>query len=191
MADIAERQRVVALAHPGYRAGDVERGPVRHRGLEADQRSGLVVSDHGLLPGVADAAIVVSQHRAAAPGQIAGKAPVDLARHGGRRIDQHGMALRPAWQEQPCPQQISVRRRQADVVDEYVVQRSLCHRSFPRVRAIRPANANSAFAARACPTVRNSNWRSVLGLCINRRSAASDPATPFLVLFLRSFSEGG
>ena len=37
MADIVERQIFVALTHPGYRSGDIERGPIRHCGLEADQ----------------------------------------------------------------------------------------------------------------------------------------------------------
>jgi hypothetical protein len=41
-------------------------------------------------------------------------------------------------------------RREGDVIDEDVVQRSLSHRVFPRASCPVPANANSAFAARAC-----------------------------------------
>ena len=78
------------------------------------------------------------------------------------------MALGAAGQEQRRRQQISVGGGEGDVVDENVVQRSLCHRVLPRAFVIRPANANSAFAARACLTVRKSNWRSVGSLCINR-----------------------
>ena len=85
---------MIALAHPGHRGGDIERGPVRHRGLEADQRFGLVIADQRFLPGAAGAAVIIGQDRAAPPRQIAGETPVDLARHRGRRIDQDGMALR-------------------------------------------------------------------------------------------------
>src|SRR6266567_3304453 len=55
-----------------------------------------------------------------------------------------------------------------DVIDENVVQRSLCHRDFPRSLRAAPTNANSAFAARACLGQWKSNWRSVNSLCINR-----------------------
>jgi hypothetical protein len=41
------------------------------------------------------------------------------------------MALRPAGQKQGRPQQISVRSREGDVIDENVVQRSLRHRNLP------------------------------------------------------------
>jgi hypothetical protein len=131
MADIGERQGAVTLAHPGDRRGDIERRPVRHRSLEAGERFHLVVADQRFLPAIADAAIIIGQDRAAAPGQISGKASVDLARHGCCRIDQHGMALGAARQEQRCPQQIAVGRGQSDVVDENVVQRCLGHRDFP------------------------------------------------------------
>ena len=138
VADIGERQRVIALAHPGHRGSDIERGPVRHRGLEADQRFRLVVAGQRLLPDIAGAAVVVGQDRAAALGEIAGKAAVDLARHGGRRIDQDGMALGPAREKQRRPQQISIGGRQGDVIDENVVQRSLGHRVLPPAFEIRP-----------------------------------------------------
>ena len=100
MADIVERQVLVTLAHPRHRGGDIERGPLRHRGLEADQRFRLVVTDRRFLPAIADAAVIMGQDRATPPSQIARKTPVDLARHGGRRIDQDGVALRPARQKQ-------------------------------------------------------------------------------------------
>jgi hypothetical protein len=150
MADIVERQILVTLAHPRHRRGDIERGPIRHRGLEAGQRFRLVVTDRRFLPAIADAAVIIGQDRAAPPRQIARKASVDLAGHGGRRIDQDGMALGPARQKQRRAQQISIGGGEGDVIDEYVVQRSLCHRDFPRSFRVAPANANSAFAARAC-----------------------------------------
>ena len=93
MADIGEGKRLVALAHPGDRARNILCGPVRHRGLEADQRFRLVVAGQCLLPAIAGAAIVVGQNGATALGEIACKAPVELARDRGRRIDQDGMAL--------------------------------------------------------------------------------------------------
>jgi len=42
--------------------------------------------------------------------------------HGGGRIDQHRVALGPARQKQRRRQRIAIRRRQRDIVDEYVVQ---------------------------------------------------------------------
>ena len=126
---------LVALAHPGHGAGDVERGPVRHRGLEADQGFELVVADQRFLPAIAGAAVIIGQDRAAPPRQIAGESLVDLARHRGGRVDQDGMALRAAGQEQACPQQIPVLGGEGDVVDENVVQRSLSHRNSPELSA--------------------------------------------------------
>src|SRR4029453_3658913 len=60
------------------------------------------------------------------------------------------MALGPPRQKQRRAQQISIGGGEGDVIDENVVQRSLCHRDFPRSFCAAPANANSAFAARAC-----------------------------------------
>jgi hypothetical protein len=45
---------------------------------------------------------------------------------------------------------------------------------FPLALATVPTNANSALAARVCLKVRNSNWRSVISLCITRPFATSD-----------------
>ena len=83
MADIVQRQGLIALAHPGHRGGGIERRPVRHRGFESNQRFKLVVAGHRLLPAVAGAAVIIGQHRAAAPREIAGEPLVDPAR--GRR----------------------------------------------------------------------------------------------------------
>ena len=132
MPDITKRQVAVALAHPGDRRSDIERRPIPHRGLEADQRPRLVVAFHRLLPAVTNAAVIIGQDRAAAPRQIAREAAIDLARGGGRRIDQNGMALGAAGQEQRRSQRISIRSRHHDVVGENVVQRSFRHRDFPR-----------------------------------------------------------
>jgi hypothetical protein len=81
---------------------------------------------------VAGATVIIGQGRVAAPCELAGESPVDLARHRGSRIDQDGMALGPARQKQRRPQQISVRSGEGDVVDENVVRRSFTHREFPR-----------------------------------------------------------
>src|SRR5882757_7352156 len=96
------------------------------------------------------------------------------------------MALRAARQKQRRAQQIPVRSGEGDVVDENVVQRSLCHRDFPlKPSRAPPADANSAFAARAytvrsCAIRQKSNWQSAITLCITRPFAASLPATPRL-----------
>jgi hypothetical protein len=103
--------------------------------VEAGERSQLVIADQRFLPAIAGAAIVISQNRAAAMREIAGEAAVDLARHGGGGIDQDGMPLGPAGQEQRRPEQISVRCGKGDVVDENVVQPGPCHRDFPPVVA--------------------------------------------------------
>jgi hypothetical protein len=50
---------------------------------------------------------------------------------GGRRIDQDGMALRTPGQKQRRAQRISIRCRQRDIVDKYVVQPRLGHRRLP------------------------------------------------------------
>ena len=171
MSDIGEGQRLVALAHPGDRRGDILCGPVRHRGLEAGQRFRLVVTGQRLRPAVAGAAVVVGQHCAAALGEIAGKAPVELAGDGGRRIDQDGVALGPAGQKQRRGKRISVGRGHRDVVDENVVQPRVGHRLLHlRFSWAAITKANSAFAARACRDYRKSNWRSARGLCITRPS---------------------
>jgi hypothetical protein len=47
---------------------------------------------------------------------------------GGRRIDQHGVALGPARQKQGRSQRIAIGRGQGDIVDKNVVQRRHGHR---------------------------------------------------------------
>src|SRR5206468_3609587 len=147
---------------------NILRGPVRHRGLEADQRFRLVAAGQRLLLAVAGAAIVVGQNRTAALGEIAGKATVELARDGGGRVDQDGVALVSTGLKQRRGKGVSIRRRHRDIVAEYVVQPRLGHRVLlPALRAA-TAKAKSAFVARACQDYRKSNWRSAEGLCINR-----------------------
>jgi hypothetical protein len=64
------------------------------------QRSRPVIADRRFPPAIAGAEVIVGQDCATPLRQIARKRPVDLARHGGGRIDQDGMALRPRRQKQ-------------------------------------------------------------------------------------------
>ena len=138
MSDIGERERLVALAHPGDGGRNILCGPVRHRGLEADQRFRLDVAGQRLLPAIAGAAVVVGQNRAAALGEIAGKAAVELAGDRGRRVDQDGMALGPAGQKQRRRKRVSIRRGHRDIVDKNVVQPRPGHRCSPASFSERP-----------------------------------------------------
>ncbi len=154
MADIGQRQGVIALAHPGDGGGDVERGPVRHRGLEADQRFRLVVADHVELPAAADAAVIISQDGAAALRQIAGKSAVDPARRGGRGIDQDGLTLDATGQEQRRREWISVRCRDDDIVRERLVLSSFAHRQHPKVSRLDVPPIWPSCTARAAESIR-------------------------------------
>ena len=163
MADIAERKGAVALAHPGNCGGDIERRPVRHRGLEADQRFRLVVAFHRLRPGIADAAVVIGQDRAAPPREIARKAAIDLARDGRARIDQDGMAPRASRQEERRPQRIPIGRWDCDVVGENVVRRSFAHRDSPFL-LLASSKCESGFCRKGLP------WRGELQLAVRRQA---------------------
>ena len=54
------------------------------------------------------------------------------------------MAPRPAGQKKRGTKQISVDSGEGDIIDENVVQPSLCHRDFPRAFASVAPNVNLA-----------------------------------------------
>jgi hypothetical protein len=63
-------------------------------------------------------------------GEVGGKAAIELSRHGGGRIDQHGMAaFAGAGQKQRGPQRIAVGRWHDDVVGKDIVKPSVRHRN--------------------------------------------------------------
>jgi hypothetical protein len=150
LADIVERQGLVALVHPRHRGGDVERRPVRHRGVETDQRFRLIIADQRFLPAVAGAAVIIGRDRAAAPCEVAGEPPVDLARHGGGRIEQRSLALGPPRGKNrlaPSKYPSAAGKVMSSMKPSSSPASATAISPVPRDL---PANANSAFAVRVC-----------------------------------------